>query len=119
MKIASPVTLSRMRQLRVKRPCILLVPPEGPLPTFRGIVGGLKIVAGGPGSGRHPGLTMFRGMSQAEYRELRRSGTLATNPHNPHNNLTTSLETAKHYASGLQHDDEPGVVIKLVVPEDA
>ena len=32
-----------------------MLPPEGPLPAFRGIVGGLKIVAGGPGSGRHKG----------------------------------------------------------------
>jgi hypothetical protein len=63
-------------------------------------------------------ITLYRGMSPTEYAELKRTGVLTPNTHNPHNNATTNLETAEHYASEKMHE-EPGVVIQFTAPLDA
>lgn len=61
-------------------------------------------------------IKLYRGMSQDEYQNLLKTHVLQPNPHNPHNNCTQDLETAKFYTK--QHDD-PGVVVEFSAPVDA
>lgn len=60
-------------------------------------------------------ISLYRGMSLDEFDRLRMTGIYTPNIHNPHNDATTNLETARYYASTKIHDDE-GVVILFDVP---
>lgn len=63
-------------------------------------------------------LLVYRGMSQDAYRSMRGSGTYTPAARNVHNDVSTDLETAKHYASTRIHDD-PGVVVAFRAPKSA
>lgn len=63
-------------------------------------------------------VTLYRGMSQAAYDEIKRTGMYTPNTRNPHNDASTHLETAQHYATEKMHED-PGVVIEFEAPLSA
>jgi hypothetical protein len=56
-------------------------------------------------------------MSQERYKELKQTGMIKPDPHNPHNDATSDLETAKYYSSTRVHED-PGVVVKFRAPRE-
>jgi len=60
-------------------------------------------------------ISLYRGMALEEFNRLQRTRIYSPNVHNPHNDATINLETARYYASTKIHDD-PGVVIQFDVP---
>ena len=57
-------------------------------------------------------ISLYRGMSLDEFNQLQKTGIYTPNIHNPHNDATSDLETARYYASTKVHDEE-GVIIQF------